>query len=259
MSAEPPTERCAEGPLSPLRRLTAARVGLGRVGHSLPTRAVLEFQLAHARARDAVFSELDADRIRRDLDEPAYEVSSAAHSRLDYLRDPGLGRQVGAGLEGVAAGGYDLAVVIADGLSATAVNIYGASLAKRLRAELPGWRFAPVVIARQGRVALGDEIGEHLAAAAVVVLIGERPGLTANDSLGAYLTWDPKRGRRDSERNCVSNIRHGGLSIEAAASKIGWLLREARSLGRTGVSLKDRQPLAASGLEPPAARLPAGR
>jgi len=228
-------------PLSVLRAATAARVGLGRAGQGLPTAPMLAFQLAHARAQDAVHAGLDIDQLKTALDRPSIVVDSAAPDRAAYLQNPDLGRRLDSHAQGLAKGDYDLAIVLADGLSAIAVQSHGPAVVQALSERLADWRLAPVVIARQGRVAIGDPIGEALAARIVVVLIGERPGLSAADSLGAYLTWGPRPGRRDSERNCVSNIREpSGLSPVQAADKIVWLLREAKRLGFSGVDLKDR-------------------
>lgn len=227
---------------APLRRLTSARIGLGRAGQALPTAPMLDFQLAHARARDAVHAVLDTAALAATLPAPAIIVDSAAPDRASYLRNPDLGRRLADGAQGLAAGDWDLAIVIGDGLSASAVHAHAAATATALAAALEGWRIAPPVIARQARVAIGDDIGERLGARAVVMLLGERPGLGAVDSLGAYVTWAPVRGRRDSERNCVSNIRTpAGLPPAAAAARIAWLLREARRLGLTGVALKERE------------------
>ncbi len=225
-----------------LRQATPARVGLGRAGQGLPTAPMLAFQLAHARARDAVHAPLDVARLRDALAGEPLEVHSAAGDRAAYLMDPDLGRRVGRDSPTLPRSEYDLAIVVADGLSALAVHSHAAAVVAALGARLTGWRIAPVVIARLGRVAIGDPIGAALGARLVVVLIGERPGLSAADSLGAYITFDPKPGRRDNERNCVSNIREpSGLSRDQAADKIAWLLTEARRLGFTGVELKDRE------------------
>ncbi len=229
-------------PLDVLRRATPARVALGRAGQGLPTAPMLAFQLAHARARDAVRAELDPERMIRALARPAIVVSSAAADRAAYLADPNLGRRLAPGTPALPWGEYDLAIVVADGLSATALHAHAAPVAAALLARLADLRIAPMVVARQARVAIGDPIGQGLGARLVVVLIGERPGLSAADSLGAYLTWDPRPGRRDSERNCVSNIREpGGLAPAPAADKIAWLVRAALRLGFTGVDLKDRE------------------
>jgi len=229
-------------PFAALRRATPARIGLGRAGQGLPTAPMLAFQLAHARACDAVHAAVDVPRLQADLAAPSLAVASAAPDRSAYLKDPGLGRRLDPQTDPLPAGDHHLAIVIGDGLSAVAVQAHAAGVVQALLGRLPNWRIAPIVIARQARVALGDEVGQALGARAVVMLIGERPGLSAADSLGAYLTWDPRPGRRDHERNCVSNIRQpDGLSYAQAADKIAWLLTEARRLGFTGVALKDRQ------------------
>lgn len=232
----------ARDPFAALRAATPARVGLGRAGQGLPTAPMLAFQLAHARARDAVHAELDVDRVRSIISGETLVVHSAAANRAAYLLDPDLGRRLSTQSVALVRGNFDLVIVVADGLSATAVHAHAAAVVAGLIARLPDWTLAPVVIARLGRVAIGDPIGAALGARLVVVLIGERPGLSAADSLGAYITFDPKPGRRDSERNCVSNIREpSGLSPDQAADKIAWLLTEARRLGFTGVELKDRE------------------
>ncbi len=227
-------------PFRRLRDATPARIGLGRAGQALPTAPMLAFQLAHARARDAVDAALDVEGIADALGRPVVVVDSAAPDREAYLRNPDLGRRLAPG-SALTPGDHDLAIVIADGLSAQAANLHGVALATALLARLDGWSIATLVLARQARVALGDPIAEALGARAVVVLIGERPGLSTPHSLSAYLTWAPRPGRLDSERNCVSNIHEPhGLSVEQAADKIAWLLKEARRLGFTGVDLKDR-------------------
>jgi ethanolamine ammonia-lyase small subunit len=229
-----------------LRRFTPARVALGRAGNGVPTEAHLAFQAAHAAARDAVHAELDMPALTDALGLaglPSIQVSSACPDRHHYLLRPDLGRRLTpadrAMLEANPAPG-DLAFVICDGLSALAVQRHSAPL---LAALLPSLAIGKVVIARQGRVALGDDIGEALGAEAVAVLIGERPGLSAPDSLGVYLTWQPHIGRRDAERNCISNIRPEGLPVPVAAAKLLWLIGEMRRLHLSGVGLKDEQPL----------------
>ncbi|PZQ58215.1 MAG: ethanolamine ammonia-lyase [Phenylobacterium zucineum] len=233
-----------------LRRLTPARIALGRAGASLPTAAALDFALAHARARDAVHAPLDARRVAGDLEAlglRSIEVESAAPDRATYLRRPDLGRRLSADSVGrlSARGPYDVALVVADGLSCLAVHTHAAPLVAALQPGFAeaGMRLAPVVIAHQGRVALGDEVGERLGVRLIIVLIGERPGLSSPDSLGAYITFAPRVGRLDGERNCVSNIRAEGLSHAAAALKILWITREALRMGLTGVALKDESDL----------------
>ena len=224
-----------------LRGATDARIGLGRSGDALPTGAMLRLQYAHALARDAVHAPLQARAIMDALEGlDAVVVESLAADRPTFLARPDLGRRLSQDARGrLAPGPYDVAFVLADGLCASAVAASGPAVAQALLARLPGWRAAPIVIARQARVALGDEIGALLEAEIVVVLIGERPGLSAADSLGAYITWRPAPGRLDSERNCVSNIRPAGLLPEEAAARIAWLLNAARRLRLTGVGLKE--------------------
>jgi ethanolamine ammonia-lyase small subunit len=232
----------AADPFRALRAATPARIGLGRAGQGLPTAAMLEFQLAHARACDAVHAALDVDHLQAALPSPSLVVASAAPDRAAYLQNPDLGRRLADGAAGLERGDYDLALVVADGLSAPAVQAHAAPLIRALLARLPDWSLAPVVIALGGRVAIGDPVGEALGARIVAVLIGERPGLSASDSLGVYVTWGPRPGRRDSERNCISNIRSpGGLSADEAAGKLAWLLGEIRRLGFSGVEVKDRR------------------
>lgn len=221
-------------PTHSLRRFTAARVALGRAGTSLPTAAHLDFQEAHAAARDAVWSALDP--VALGLEAPV--VQSEARDRREYLLRPDLGRRLRAPDRARLPRTGGVVVVVADGLCATGVQTQAAAL---LRAFDAPW---PVVIAQQARVALGDDVGEAMGADAVVVLIGERPGLSAQDSVGLYLTWAPRRGRTDAERNCISNIRPGGLSHADAAAKLHWLLRGARALGASGIALKDEMPSA---------------
>jgi ethanolamine ammonia-lyase small subunit len=230
-------------PFAALRAATPARIGLGRAGQGLPTAAMLAFQLAHARAREAVFVDLDAPALAAVLGPDTLVVSSQAASREAYLRRPDLGRRLDRATR-LPRGEADLAIVAADGLCAAALA-HAPSVIEALVPRLAGWRIAPLVVARQARVALGDEVAQRLGARCVLVLIGERPGLSAPDSLGAYLTWDPRVGRLDSERNCVSNIRPAGLPPAAAAAKLAWLLNEARRLGLSGVALKDRAELLA--------------
>jgi ethanolamine ammonia-lyase small subunit len=232
-----------------LKALTPARIALGRAGGSLPTAPVLAFQAAHARARDAVKHAPDLAAIESALSQSGIaclRVQSRVESAEQYLKRPDLGRRLRqedvAALRGRAeAAGVDLVLAIADGLSGLAVERHAAPLAVMVRGRLEplGWRMGPVVLARFGRVAIGDEIGECLRAALVAVLIGERPGLSSPDSLGVYLTWAPRIGRTDAERNCLSNIRPEGLTLAAAADKLVWLLSEARRRKLSGVDLKE--------------------
>jgi ethanolamine ammonia-lyase small subunit len=231
-----------------LRSHTAARIALGRAGASLPTAEWLRFAQAHALARDAVHTPLDAATLAADLQSHDFEVlqvDSAAADRATYLRRPDLGRRLSphsvALLGNLPAEPCDVVVVAGDGLSARAVQTHVLPLLLELRPRLEaaGLRIGTVAIALQSRVALGDQIGALLRARAVLVLIGERPGLSSPDSLGAYLTWAPQPGRSDAQRNCVSNIRPEGLVYPQAAHRIAWLLASAHRLGLTGVGLKD--------------------
>jgi ethanolamine ammonia-lyase small subunit len=227
-----------------LKSFTPARVALGRAGHGLPTAEWLRFQLDHARARDAVYEELDP----ASLPKPHLLLRSQARDRGEYLRRPDLGclltQQSRALLE---RGDYDAAVAIADGLSATAVHRHAASVWQALVDRLEGWRLAPLCVLSQGRVAIGDEIGECLGAKVMVMLIGERPGLTSPDSLGIYLTWEPRRGRTNAERNCISNVRPEGIGYDSAAAKLCYLMTAARLKRLSGVALKEEAGL----IEPP--------
>ena len=245
----------AADPFTALRTLTPARIALGRCGTGLPTGALLAFQLAAARARDAVHEELDARRLAAEFaDLESVRVRSRAHSRPVYLQRPDLGRRLEpADAAGLARGNWDAAFVIADGLSATAVHAHALPTLRAVLAQLPReWRIAPVVIAAGARVALGDEIGERLGARLVAVLIGERPGLSAPDSLGIYLTWEPRVGCRDHQRNCISNIRPQGLPYAEAAARLAWLMRAARQQQLTGVLLKDASTVAPASSGAPA-------
>jgi ethanolamine ammonia-lyase small subunit len=232
-----------------LRDLTPARVALGRSGASLPTSALLDFTLDHARARDAVHAAFDAAALVAGLGEfglRAIEVKSRAGNRRLYLGRPDLGRRLdevsAQHLKGFgdAARGR-VAIVIGDGLSPTAVHAHALPLLRHLLPQLAAAQIdvGAVVVATSARVALGDEIGEMLGASLVAMLLGERPGLSAPDSLGAYLTFAPKLGRTDADRNCVSNIHRQGLTYEEAAFRIAWLIREGISRKITGVALKD--------------------
>ncbi len=230
-----------------LRALTTARIALGRAGGSLPTRELLAFGLAHAQARDAVHQPLDVAALGQALDGrglahlPAH---SAAAERSEYLRRPDLGRRLDDDSRrrlaaAAPASPPDLVLVLADGLSATAVQRHALPLLDALRPRLAEWTLGPIVIALQARVALGDEIGTLLGARQLVMLIGERPGLSSPDSLGIYLTQAPRPGRVDAERNCISNVRPDGLAYEQAAARLAFLMRGAHALGRSGVELKD--------------------
>ncbi|BAM91579.1 ethanolamine ammonia-lyase light chain [Bradyrhizobium oligotrophicum S58] len=233
--------------LEMLRRMTRARVALGRSGDGLPTAAKLEFQMAHALARDAVWGKVDFDGIAAALTpREVIKVASAAPDRASYLRRPDLGRRLAAGeASRLPPGPFDLVFVIADGLSADAVEGHAADVVIATEARLSGLTIGPVVLASQARVALGDDVGAAMGAGLVAVMIGERPGLSAADSLGVYLSLDPAPGLRDSARNCISNIHGHGLSAERAADKLAWLVREALRTGVTGIGLKEAAPDAA--------------
>jgi ethanolamine ammonia-lyase small subunit len=230
-----------------LRQHTAARIGLKRSGASLSTGPMLDFKLAHAQARDAVHAPLDVARMATDLDGlglPVLSVASAVKDKQEYLMRPDIGRCLTASAQATLvahAGTYDLAFVISDGLSARAVQEHArpvlADFLPQLRAQ--NWRIAPLVVARYGRVAIGDAIATALHAECVVVLIGERPGLSASDSMGAYLTWRPGPQTTDADRNCISNIRPGGIGYADADFKLGHLLDAIRAGRQSGVMLKD--------------------
>jgi ethanolamine ammonia-lyase small subunit len=243
-----------------LNQYTPARVSLGRAGSGLPTRDLLEFQLAQAQARDAVHAALDLNGLMNELAHRGLHpisLKSAAANRLEYLRNPGFGRTLSpesaTKLEATrnestsnqSAGSQstpiDLVFILADGLSAIAVDRHALPL---IDATLPllqnaNWSIGPACVVEQARVAIGDSVGEALGAQFSVVLIGERPGLSSPDSLGIYLTWEPRPGCTDAERNCISNIRPEGLSYDEAARRLCYLLTEGRKRRLTGVALKD--------------------
>jgi ethanolamine ammonia-lyase small subunit len=241
-------------PWQALRRFTPARIALGHAGVSQPTDAQLAFQLAHARARDAVHLALDAAALASEVvaawpgPTPPLLLHSAAADRHVYLQRPDLGRRLDAPSRARLADArsadhrrYDLGIVIADGLSALAVMRNAAPFLRALHARLAqeAWTLAAPVIVEQGRVAIGDEIGELLGAQVVVVLIGERPGLSSPDSMGLYLTWAPRIGLTDERRNCISNVRPAGMAHGDAALRLHYLLTEARKRRLSGVALKD--------------------
>jgi len=245
-------------PWGMLRQFSTGRIALGRTGVSLPTTPQLEFQLAHARARDAVHHELDANTLQQSiigmqLVEQCVVVESSAGNRATYLQRPDLGRRLSLGShqhlqllasQSKRAGTYDLAFVIVDGLSALAVETNTVPLLQAVMKWLDQERLslAPFTIVRQGRVAVGDEVGELLGAKLVVVMIGERPGLSSPDSMGLYMTWGPQVGLTDESRNCISNVRPAGLSYEEASYKLHYLICEALRRELTGVQLKDETP-----------------
>jgi len=235
-------------PWAGLKAYTAARIALGRTGASVPLRESLAFRLAHAHARDAVYSVLETERLLTELQalqEPVYHVRSRAENRQQYLQRPDWGRQLHEDsrryLQEAALPAADVAIILADGLSATAINQHALPLLRLLLPKLQqaGFQLAPLILAEQARVAIGDEIGAALHARLALVLIGERPGLSSPDSLGAYFTYAPQPGLTDEARNCVSNIRPEGLPCAAAADKLFFLLREALRQQLSGVGLKD--------------------
>jgi ethanolamine ammonia-lyase small subunit len=226
-----------------LRSYTPARIGLERTGVSLATRPLLDFQLAHAQARDAVQAAIDVrmlcDELRRS-GLPALALKSRATDRGTYLKRPDLGRGLSEESVGLLSPGeYDAVFVIADGLSALAVERHALHLVRAVLPLIAGWRLAPFCVVEQGRVAVGDAVGESLHAPLAVVLIGERPGLSSPDSLGVYITWEPRSGRKDAERNCISNVREEGLSYAAAASRLRYYMDEASRRHMTGLGIKD--------------------
>lgn len=243
-----------------LRAFTDARIGLGRAGVSLPTERMLTFQLAHAQAIDAVHRALDVDAWCSDLAETGIDgplgeepirLHSQAEDRTIYLQRPDLGRLLDDASRAKLSEAqdstqqpFDLAVTVVDGLSARAIHDHAVTflqaLSEVLAASDPDWRIAPLTLVEQGRVAIGDDIAPRLNARAVLVLVGERPGLSSPDSLGLYLTWNPGADTSDADRNCISNVRPAGLPPQRAAQRLVYLLDEANRLGLTGVGLKDR-------------------
>lgn len=235
---------------SSLRRYTDARIGLGRAGISLPTARHLDFQLSHARARDAVLLPLDLARLSDSLTAAGLNnlsLHSAADSRRCYLQRPDLGRRLdgdsAAALKGQAQarGRSDACIVLADGLSSLAVQQHGAEMTQRIHRALSdrGLTVAPICLVEQGRVAIGDEIGELLGARLLILLVGERPGLSSPDSLGIYFTYSPRVGLTDAARNCISNVRPAGLPLADACERLMWLVDEAETRRLSGVHLKD--------------------
>jgi len=246
-----------ENPWRRLREFTDARIGLGRAGVSLPTNELLEFQLSHARARDAVHFPLDFEGLVSAIESSAgipvtdiHRLQSRADDRMTYLQRPDLGRRLHShsreilqhdlATDGEVAGEYDLSIVVVDGLSSLAVQQNVVPFLETLLPQLDDFSLAPLCVVEQGRVAVGDEVGELLNARCVMVLIGERPGLSSPDSLGLYLTYQPHVGLTDAARNCISNIRPAGLSYVEAARRAAYLLNESRRLRLSGVNLKDR-------------------
>jgi len=253
-----PHPQVTPNPWTPLRATTSARIALGRAGGGLPTREWLDFKAAHAAARDAVHFPFDAEQLAREIAQLGVETivaDSAASDRRVFLQRPDLGRQLDErsryALQQIKGDDeIDLAVIVSDGLSAIAAHrqvrpLFEALLPK-LRAS--SWRLAPVIVARFGRVALEDEVGQLLGAQLAVILLGERPGLGSPDSLGAYVVYAPRTGNTDANRNCVSNIRPDGLRHGAAAEMVFYLLNEARRRRLSGVQLKDERVLSKAGV-----------
>jgi ethanolamine ammonia-lyase small subunit len=245
-----------ENPWTRLRSFTKARLALGRAGDSLPTSEVLEFSLAHAQARDAVHNALDVETLANNLTTSGFEsiaVQSAVRDRAEYLRRPDLGRRLNDrsrsrltdchsernAQRAVEEPAVSIVFIIADGLSAIAPERHAVPVLREITSKLESWSIAPIIIATQARVALGDEIGALLKAEMTIMLIGERPGLSSPDSLGIYLTYKPHIGCTDADRNCISNVRPEGLSYEAAAHKLHHLMLAARRTGQSGIALKD--------------------
>ena len=241
-------------PLANLRGLTAARIGLGRTGVSLPTARVLEFQMAHAQARDAIHAPFDVGRIEQELaDLRPIRAESRAVDRRVYLERPDDGRRLSDASREKLVGRFDCALVLGDGLSACAARTHGPALVRALRTATPDWRWSPPVIATMARVALGDDIAAAFGSDLVVMLIGERPGLSSPDSLGAYVTFAPRPGvTSDAQRNCVSNIRPQGLPIGEAVRKIVAIAALARHTRQTGVALKEDEALTLFSSDAPA-------
>jgi ethanolamine ammonia-lyase small subunit len=241
-------------PLGFLKEFTAARLAIGNAGASIPTTASLDFNLAHAHARDAVYSAMDLDELGASFNKLNLDIvclKSQATDRAQYLQRPDLGRKLHSDsvelLEGQIPGA-DISIIIADGLSALAIHKNAVDLLKLIVPMLSAANltFAPVCLVEQGRVAIGDDIGYCLKAGLSIVLIGERPGLSAADSMGIYLTYQPKRGLTDDSRNCISNIRPGGLTYRQAADKLFYLTTEALRRKLSGIYLKDHTPGALS-------------
>jgi ethanolamine ammonia-lyase small subunit len=237
-------------PWDSLKKFTAARIALGRTGSAEPLQAMLQFRMAHALARDAVYAVLDQHLLGHELTQlqhPCFVLHSQAATRNDYLQYPHKGRKLNEAsisqLKEFNSTGYDVCIVIADGLSATAVNKHAIPVISRLLPLLnnAGFSVSPVCVAEQGRVAIADETGWLLQAKLVIILIGERPGLSSPDSLGIYLTYHPQPGLTDEARNCISNIRPEGLQYDLAAGKLFFLIRESLRLQISGVTLKDNQ------------------
>lgn len=236
------------------RASTPARIGLARTGDAQTTSALLDFQLAHAQARGAIHRGVDFTALAARLGQPTRHVHSAAPDRATYIRRPDLGRRLAPSSSTLLSSDradppWDVALIVADGLSSAAIENHAVPLLCRVLPSLAAWRLAPVILAAQARVALSDDIGAALNARLAIMLIGERPGLSVRDSLGIYLTYAPRPGRTDADRNCISNIHEGGLGYDEASEKLLWLAGESMRRQATGFFLKDE---AARTLVPPA-------
>lgn len=236
-----------QDPWGDLKQFTLARIALGRVGSSLPTKEILSFGMSHAMARDAVHLALDIDTLRSQIESLGFEVlklHSRAPDRASYLLRPDWGRRLNDEsaqlIKALPQEKIDVSIVIGDGLSSLAVQKHAAPMLQAIQQAMPSeWKLGPVVIAGQARVALADEVGELMSTRMVILLIGERPGLSSPDSLGLYLTYQPKLGCSDADRNCISNVRREGLNYDVAAKKLMWLAQESMRLKVSGVALKD--------------------
>ncbi len=229
-----------------LKKYTNARIALGRSGNSLPTNKVLEFRMAHALAKDAINTELDILNLVEDVKKLSLNsilVQSQITNETDYLKNPNIGRLLNEmslkKLEDCPEKNTTLSIIIADGLSAEAVNIHAVKLIAHLLPKLKIKTLSPIIIVKYGRVAISDEIGEMLNSSIALILIGERPGLSSPTSMGAYITYHPKKGNTDETRNCISNIQSEGLSYEFAAMKLAYLIDEMLHKKLSGVDLKD--------------------
>lgn len=236
-----------QDPWQQLKKFTSARIALGRVGTSLPTKEILNFGMAHAMARDAVHLALDSDALEKQIQSLGFDVlklHSRAPDRATYLLRPDWGRRLNDEsvdiIRAMPQAKIEVSIVVGDGLSSLAVQKHAAPMLQAIQQSMPStWRVGPLVIASQSRVALADEVGELMSARIVILLIGERPGLSSPDSLGVYLTYQPKVGCSDADRNCISNVRPEGLNYEVAAKKLIWLAKESMRLKVSGVALKD--------------------
>ncbi len=246
------SETVIHNPWDGLKKFTAARIALGRCGSSLPTGELLDFQLAHARAKDAVYAALDYDTLKSDIERitgsGALVLESMVRDRAEYLKRPDLGRRLSKESRELIVAlniteGSDVSLTVSEGLSAFAIDRNIRPFFELLMPDLEsaGLSMAPVCLVRQGRVAAADETGSLLCSRIAVIFIGERPGLSSPDSMGIYITYNPRPGTTDERRNCISNVRPEGMSYRAGVSKLMYLIRQALRLGMSGVALKDEQ------------------